>query len=418
MSDEPVGGVKLFLDGKDLLLDGNRADIDRVLEDLSLDRRAARKGVAVGKTEAGAVVAAGATAATLAATSRELYELTPQAKELIESFGWAENAAGSLSGVVRNDRSSIAGHLSFDKAVLGANQAVALQTAAVAIALRSAIAEVEKAVAEVDGKIEDLQRRARAVEIGEVVALYRELERIVEQTQKRGRLLGADWDSVDSVRRDLAAALEKLRTYVTSTVRATSPDDDLSDRVKAVEQIASAQSVAGSLQLIAVAEHALHLWYYIYVERIRTTDPDELLEAVETARGVLEQHRELDEQLVALVLDRITELGDVRPLEIHHRLSIRRLDRAMVEARDSVETFAERSRTPLPQLTERSATRPGLPEARAEVRARAKEARGVGADVSRAAARSVRSQAARRIDSKRHRKEQDEGGASRGDPLS
>lgn len=410
MSGEPEGEVTLFLDGNDLLLDGNRADIDRVLENLSVDRRSARKGVAVGRTEVGAVAAAGATAATVAATSRELYELTPQAKDLIDSFGWAENAAGKLSGVVRNDRSSIAGHLSFDKAALGAEQAVALQTAAVAIALRSAIADVEKAVAQVDGKVEDLQRRARAEEVGEVVGLCRELERMVEQTQKRGRLLSADWDSVDSVRRDLAVALEKLRAYVTSTVRATSASADLSDRVDAVEQIASAQSVAGSLQLIAVAEHALHLWYYLYVERVRTTDPEHLVEAVETARGVLEQHRGLDEQLVALVLARIAELGDVRPLEIHHRLSIRRLDRTMSEARVAVETFAERSRTPLPELTDRSATRPGLPEARAELRSKAREVRGVTAEVSRSAARSARDQAGKRFESIRHRRSHDEEG--------
>lgn len=410
MSESRETEVKILLEGDELLLDGHRADIDRVLTDLSLDRQKSRRGAAVGRSEMGAAAVVGSTAAVAAVSSRELYELTPAAKALIEQYGWAENSAGDLSGVVRQGRSSIAGHLSFDRTALGPEQVVALQTAAVAIALRSAIAEVEKAVAEVDGKVEDLQRRARAREIGEVVGLCRELQRMVEQTQQRGRLLGADWDSVDSVRRDLAVALEQLRAYVTSTVRSTPSSADLPDRVEAIEQIASSQSIAGSMQLIAVAEHALHLWYYLYVERVRSTDPEHLVEAVETARAVLAQHRELDEQMVALVLDRVAELGDVRPLEIHRRLSIKSLDRSTDEARIAVEAFAERTRTPLPELGERAASRPGLPEARAEVKSRAIEARHAGADASRWVARSAKDRAGKGIERVREkRKRLDEG---------
>jgi hypothetical protein len=394
--------VQVLLRGTELLVDGNRTDIDLLLHRLSLPAEQARRGVATGAAEVGAIVAAGG---AIASTSRELYQLTPEAMELIEEFGWAKNSAGDWSGVVRKGGSSIGGHLSFDQVSMGAEQAVALQTAAVAIALRSAIADVKNAIEEVDGKVEDLQRRARANEIGEVVGLCRELERMVQQTQQRGRLLSADWDSVGSVRRDLAIALERLRAYVTATVRSTPSSADLPDRVKAVEQFASAQSVAGSLQLIAVAEHALHLWHYLYVERVRSTDPDHVLEAVESARAVLKEHRRQDEEIVGLMLARVGELGDVRPLEIHRRFSIREMDDAMQSAHVAVEDFAERTRAPLPQLGERAAARPGLPEARQEIRTRAVVARDLTKDVSRGAARSVQEQARGRFDKVRHRRD-------------
>lgn len=400
--------VQVFVRGNELMVDGSRTDIDLLLDQLSVPAEQSRRGVASGAAEIGAMAA---TAGTLAATSRELYELTPEAMALIEKFGWAENAAGDLSGVVKHAKSSVAGHLSFDKVSMGAEQAMALQTAAVAIALRSAIADVKKAVEEVDGKVEDLQRRARAAEVGEVVGLYRELERMVQQTQVRGRLLGADWDSIDSVRRDLAVALESLRAYVRSTVRSTTSSADLPDRVKAIEQIASAQSVAGSLQLIAVAEHALHLWHYLYVERVRTTDPEHVLEAVETARAVLDEHRHFDEELVVLMLDRVAELGDVRPLEIHRRLSIRGMDQAMQSAESAVEAFADRTRAPLPRVRGEEVARPGLPEARAEVRARAIEARDIGADLSRDLTRSMQERTGKRIEKVRHKLSRSERGA-------
>ncbi|MRK01384.1 hypothetical protein GEV27_07590 [Aeromicrobium sp. S22] len=394
MTDSPSGEVLLFVEGDRLLVEGARSDIDALLTQLSLPAERSRRGVATGVAEVGA---AAATAGAVMSTTRELYQLTPAAKALVAQFGEATNAAGDMAGVVRRDGSSIAGHLSFDHVSMGAEQAVALQTAAMAIALRSAIADVKKAVEEVDDKVEDLQRHVRAREIGEVIGLFRDLERVVTRTQQVGRILDADWDSVDSARRDLSTALERLRAYVTSTVRATAPSDDLPDRVKAVEKLSSTESVAGSLQLITVAEHALHLWHYLYVERVRHTEPEHLAVAVESARDMLDQQHQLDEELVRLIVERAAALGDVRPLEIHRRGSISKMDRALRSAREVAGTFADRTRSELPDL-DREAIRPGIAEARHEVRARAVEARAIGADVSRDVAKIVKDRTEARVE--------------------
>jgi hypothetical protein len=391
----PQGGeVQIVVQGDHLLLDGTRSDVDHLLERLTMPVERTRIGIATGAMELGS---AAATAGALASTTRELYELTPAAQALIANFGWATNGAGDLAGVVRNGGSSIAGHLSLDKVSMGAEQAMALQTAAVAIALRSAIADVKKAVEEVDEKVEDLQQRIRAEEIGEVVGLYRDLEHVVERTQRIGQLLDADWDSIDSARRDLSVALEKMRAYVTGTVRSTAATADLPARVKAVKRVGSAKSVGGTLQLIAVAEHALHLWHYLYIERVRTTDPQHVQEAIASSRTVLEEHRRLDEALVTLLIARVVELADVRPLEIHRRGSIREMDRRLQAAHESIETFAGRTRTQLPNLGGEQAARPGLPEARAEVKARALGARDVGVEISRDVAERMKQRTAEQM---------------------
>lgn len=386
MTAAPNGEVMILVEGDRLLVDGARYDVDALLAQLSLPADKSRRGVATGVAEMGAATA---TVGAVMSTTRELYQLTPAAKALIAEFGEATNAAGDMAGVVRRGGSSIAGHLSFDQVSMGAEQAVALQTAAMAIALRSAIADVKKAIEEVDGKVEDLQRHVRAREIGEVIGLFRDLDRVVERTQRVGRILDADWDSVDSARRDLATALERLRAYVTSTVRATESSDDLPGRVKAVERMSSTDSVAGSLQLITVAEHALHLWHYLYVERVRCTEPEHLPVAVESARAMLDDQHRLDEELLRLILDQTAALGDVRPLEIHRRGSIGKMDRALRSAREVASDFADRTRTSLPDLS-REAIRPGIVEARHEVRARAVEVRAIGADVSREVAKVVK----------------------------
>ena len=84
-----------------------------------------------------------------------------------------------------------------------------MQTAAVALALalRSAIADVQAAVEAVDEKVSDIQKKVRAREVGEVVGTYRYLQRVVDATRERGKLLEADWDQVAGARRDLEIAL-------------------------------------------------------------------------------------------------------------------------------------------------------------------------------------------------------------------
>src|SRR5690606_17617926 len=129
------------------------------------------------------------------------------------------------------------------------------------------------AVEAVDEKVSDIQKRVRADEIGEVIGTYRFLQRLVDKTRERGYLLEPDWDQAAGTRRDLYVALEKLRAYVQESVSDIDYQASLPKREEAIKRIASPKGVAGSLQLILIAEQSLHLMEYLRLERIRTTHP-------------------------------------------------------------------------------------------------------------------------------------------------
>ncbi len=295
---------------------------------------------------------------------------------------------GELLGNVREVSGRYAGELSFEAVSFGAEQALAMQTAAVALALRSAIADVQVAVEAVDEKVSDIQKKVRAREVGEIVGTYRFLKRVVDSTRERGQLLEADWDQVTGSRRDLEIALESLRAYITESINDIKTEDSLPKRESAIKRIASNKGVAGSLHLILIAEQALHLLEYLRLERVRTTNPDQLPSALADAKRSLSEQRALDNTLVQAAVVRIEAAKQVEPLEIHRFFSIPALQKTPDQAFDVLESFANASRSELPEIN-RMVRRPEFSEARAEVKRNALIARDGVVDGSKAIGQAV-----------------------------
>lgn len=165
-------------------------------------------------------------------------------------------------------------------------------------------------------------------------------------------------------------------------------DDSLPKREAAIKRITSNKGVAGSLRLILVAEQALHLLEYLRLERVRTTDPDQVPSALADAKKSLTAQRELDATLVQTAIARIEAAKHVDPLEIHRVFSIPQLEKAAVEAFDALESFASASRSDLPEF-DRLVRRPEFAEARAEVKRHAVNARDGVVDGSKALGQAV-----------------------------
>lgn len=384
--------VMLFLDGDDLYVTGEATSIDLVLADLLGPVDAMRRRSATRLAEAGAVAAG---AAALAMPAEELFRLTPEGLAKLAQYGEQLTDGGALRGFVRGDAGRFAGDLSFEAVSFGAEQALAMQTAAVALALRSAIADVQAAVEAVDEKVSDIQKKVRAREVGEVVGTYRFLKRVVDSTRERGQLLEADWDQVAGARRDLEIALESLRAYVTESINDINADDSLPKRESAIKRITSNKGVAGSLRLILIAEQSLHLLEYLRLERVRTTDPDQVPSALADAKRSLNAQRELDATLVHTAIASIEAAKQVDPLEIHRIFSIPQLEKASVKAFDALASFASASRSDLPEF-DRLVRRPEVAEARAEVKRHAVYARDGVVDGSKALGQAV-SQGAKQV---------------------
>ncbi|GIJ52267.1 hypothetical protein Val02_91530 [Virgisporangium aliadipatigenens] len=362
--DDASTKVTLFLDGDALYANGEAGAVEHVLAELLGPDESQRRRSATTLADAGA---AAATVGTVGATAEVLLRPTAQSLQKLREFGGQFDGSGALRGYVRSDGGTFAGNLSFEAVTFGAEQALALQTAAVSLALRSAIADVQAAVEAVDRKVSDIQKRIRAREIGEIVGTYRFLQRVVESTRARGRLLDADWDQVAGARRDLEIALESLQGYVTESVNDIDSNDPLPKRESAIGRIADPKGVAGSLRLILVAQQALHLLEYLRLERIRTTDPHHAPAALTDAKRALADQRERDAALVQQAAARIEAAKLIGPLEVHRFFSINDMRKTSAKALDVLELFASAARAELPTL-DRSVRRPHLVETRAEVK--------------------------------------------------
>ena len=384
-ADSTSSEVMLFLDGGDLYVTGERSSIDLLLTDLLGAAETTRGRSATRLVDAGGVVASAAAVGTLA---EDLYRLTPESLAKLNELGYDFGPDKLLKGMARRENGRVAKELSFESVSMGAEQALAMQTAAVALALRSAIADVQAAVEAVDEKVSDIQKKVRAREVGEVIGTYRFLQRVVESTRQRGQLLEADWDQVAGARRDLEIALESLRAYVTESINEIDAEDSLPKREAAIKRITSNKGAAGSLRLILVAEQALHLLEYLRLERVRTTDPHQVPSALADAKHSLATQRELDATLVESAIAHIEAAKQVEPLEIHRVFSIPQLEKASARAFDAFESFANASRADLPEF-DRMVHRPEFAETRAEVKRHAVNARDGVVDGSKALGQAV-----------------------------
>ena len=364
MEQPPTGGDVAFdLEDGGLYLRGDRDRIDALLAELlSPEELEARREKTVSATDA---AAAAATVGALLAAGEEYLRLTPESLAKVRQFGGEYDGTGALRGYVRSG-GRFSGNLSFDTVSFGAEQALALQTAAVSLALRSAIADVKKAVEEVQKSLDKLARLVRAQEVGGVIGLYEHLEAVVTSTKSRGRLLKADWDSVSGAGLELRQSLAALRAYAQTTMRGFNADAQVPKRAKAIAAFSDQQDIGGTLNLIAVAERALHLWEYLRIEHVRVNDPEHVESALEDARASLRTNRDRDRELLEEATRKLEDLREIGPLETYRLFSIPELQQSADTALDALSDFATVSRTDLPEL-DRHIHRPPLSETRAEV---------------------------------------------------
>lgn len=318
-----------------------------------------------GAVRQGAVdtAAVAASAGALAATTAELMRFTPESMARIKEFGLSLDKDGAIRATVNRSNGRIAGNLKMEAVSFGPEQALALQSAAVTLALRTAIAQVEDAVAEVDAKVTELLARDRNRQIGEVAGLQAKLRRLSDETTRRGRLLTADWDSVASAGPSLEQALTALRTHAADKIGDLQAATKLSDRVDSLQQLSQQADLPTLLQLILVAEDALHRWEHLRVQRVRDTEPADIESALVSARATLSAQREADQALIKKAQGALDAARVIAPLAWPRFHSITQTHRLANQLTDAVEDFAHATRFELPAVA-RSVDRPSFSDAR------------------------------------------------------
>lgn len=370
--DDVAGAeIMIFADEFGLMVQGPediaRAAIDRLLDGTDPGPAARRH---MGATDVAAVAASGL---GLATASGEYLRLTAESAAKIAKFGEQFDASGALRGWVRDER-GFAGQLVFEPVSMAAEQALALQTAAIGLALRSAIADVQKAVERVEGKVDQIKQHLDGRLRGDVIGTFRHLEQVSATTNARGHLLQADWDGIAGVRNQLYRDLETMRTHVTQAAEKLADRHRLPKREDMIRDFGSRRGDVGDmLQLILVAEQALHLWEYLRIQHVAAREAEHLSSAIDDARQSLREQHEMDAGVVASLRGAIDRARVVEPLEYRHLLTKNALTREALDFDAMLQDFAAHTRIQtLEALTEIPA--PRLVDARNEVGRRAARA--------------------------------------------
>ena len=343
--------------------EGRSRALARILEPLGgVARQVSKQSLMDGASAAASVAAVGAAGA-------EYFTLTAEGAAKLAQFTEKTAPSGGMYGFVMNDSGRFAGQLTFDRASLVGGQALAMQTAATSMALRTAIAEVQAAVERVEERVDDIQRRLRAQQIGQIIGTHRHLERVARSSRERGALLDADWEAVAGVRTGLYRALEEMREFVRGQAADIDPRARLSKRESRLDDFLDSGGGRDVLDLILIAEQSLLLFEHLRLIRVQATQPDHLESALAEARDALATERRLDEDLVATVMSAVDELRAVAPLEIHRLLSAREMRQTASDIHAALERFSDSVRLPAPELV--LIEHPTLGQARDEVKSRA-----------------------------------------------
>jgi hypothetical protein len=305
----------------------------------------------------------------MAASSGSYVQLSRRSIELLRQHEMIPGqTAGFFQGAVRGAHGQFAGTLDFQTVSLAASQAAALQLAAATIALRVAVEDVQQAIAKVEGKVDELLARARANDVGPVVAHHAVLAEMTATLDREGSLPNTDWDTVQHLGANVTGAIETLRRYVDAQIEVLDADTPAQDRSRRLRRVVEDGQIGLMLQLLVLAEDSYYQWQRLRLERVRVVEPDRLASVVDRANQQLAADLHRDSEMVDLLHARLTAYATQRPLERLHPLAARDLQGNVTSLRQDLEEFAVARRMQVAGWSD--FTRPTISDAVRELRDR------------------------------------------------
>lgn len=313
--------------------------------------------IAATATAAGSLVRAGGSYVQLSQRSMDL---------LAQHHAIPGQTAGFFQGAVRGGDGRIAGTLDFRLAKFAPSRAAALQLAAATAALRLAIAEVEQSVAGVEGRVDELVARARATDVGPVVAHHAVLSEMTKALDQNGSLPSTDWDTVKHLGANVPGAIETIRRFVVAQIEVLDPHAPAQDRARRLRRVVDGGQIGLMLQLLVLAEDSYYRWQRVRLERVRVSEPDHLGSVADRANAQLAADLTRDTQMAEQLATALIGYATQRPLERLHPLAARDLQDNLAVLRVDLERFAEARQVQIAEWTEMS--RPSMGDAVRELR--------------------------------------------------
>uniref|UniRef100_UPI0006DCAF6E hypothetical protein n=1 Tax=Mycobacterium sp. UM_11 TaxID=1638773 RepID=UPI0006DCAF6E len=225
--------------------------------------------------------------------------------------------------------------------LLGPEVMLSAQLLAVQMALKSAVAEVEDAVRRVEDKVEAVLEVARAQRAGDVLGNSLTVSRMVESLDKYGSLPDAYWDSVAALGPALNVAVMQLRNHVSRILASFGPELPVQQRAAKLRNAMVDNRLGDTLGLLVIAEEALHKWQRLNLARIEAKEPEQLLRAIDEARGLVEHHLREDLDIYRSATEVLDRFGRTAPVDGFRFWAVRELCRQRGALRDEFDRFAK-----------------------------------------------------------------------------
>jgi hypothetical protein len=326
-----------------VLVTGERGDVSAYTAQLR--REAGKWGQPVSVSNVSDIGAAATALTSIAVSSGSYVQLSQRSMKLLAEHKMIPGqTADFFQGAVRGAHGRFAGALEFQPVRLAASQAAALQLAAATIALRVAVENVEQAVARVEGKVDELLARARANDIGPVVAHHVVLSEMTETLDREGTLPRTDWDTVQHLGAKVPGAIETLRRYVVAQIEVLDVDAPAQERAKRLRSVVDSGQVGLMLQLLVLAEDSYYQWQRLRLERVRLDEPNHLEGVIARANKQLSADFGRDGEMVDLLQTKLTAYATQRPLERLHPLAARDLSANLTALQEDLQAFADARR--------------------------------------------------------------------------
>lgn len=331
--------VVVSFQDESLLLGGDPAAVESYLTKLRATAGHAMRVAGIDSASLANAAIAGLT--SLLAESGKYVQLHRDTVDALREGNLVPVSDGFFRLTTGADTGQLLAQLQWRPELLGPEVMLSAQMIAVQMALKSAVAEVEDAVRRVEDKVESVLEVARAQRAGDVLGTSLTISRMVDSLDKYGSLPDAYWDSVAMLGPALNITVEQLRNHVSRILASFDHTLGVQQRASKLRNAIGENRLGDTLSLLVIAEEALHKWQRLNLARIESTQPEQLLRAIDEARELVDHHLREDLDIYRNAKEILDRFGKTAAIDGFRFWAVRELAKQRGALRDELDHFAK-----------------------------------------------------------------------------
>ncbi len=324
-----------------LLLGGDPAAIESYLIRLRATAGQAMRVAGIDRASLANAVSRLAGLTSLLADTGKYVQLHRDSVKVLKNCDLIPGSDGFFRMTALADDGQFLAQIQWRPAVLGPDAMMSVQMIAVQMALKSAVAQVEDAVRRVEDKVELVLEVARAQRAGDVLGNNLTISRMVDSLEKYGSIPDAYWDSVAVLGPALNVTVEQLRNHVVRILASFDHNLPVQQRAEKLRNAINDNRLGDALSLLVIAEESLHKWQRLNLARIESTQPEQLLRAIDEARELVDHHLREDAHIYRNAKEILDRFARPETLDGFRFWAVRELAKQRRALRDELDSFAK-----------------------------------------------------------------------------